>query len=154
MQLVTKNKTINLVIRTRKLVDVSNILGGNNFEEVYFKAMNKLNLESLSKIIYLFAENEDKSNPFKNSTEVCDFIDDYKLETGKSYEDIYNEIAEVINEEGFFNKKKKKKQLKDKMSNPFGQVNLEDIVKTSAEKAITSVAQEQFKGFVAQGYQN
>ncbi len=154
MQLVTKNKTINLVIRTRKLVDIANVLKGDSFEEVYFKAMNKLNLESLSKIIYLLAENEDKTNPFKSSTEVYDFIDDYKAETGKTYEDIYNELAEVINEEGFFNKKMSKKEIANKMSNPFGQVNLEDVVKTSAEKAITSVAQEQFKGFVAQGYQN
>ena len=154
MQLVTKNKTINLVIRTRKLVDIANVLKGDSFEEVYFKAMNKLNLESLSKIIYLLAENEDKTNPFKSSTEVYDFIDDYKAETGKTYEDIYNELAEVINEEGFFNKKMSKKEIANKMSNPFGQVNLEDVVKTSAEKAITSVAQEQFKGFLAQGYQN
>lgn len=154
MQLVTKNKTINLVIRTRKLVDIANVLKGDSFEEVYFKAMNKLNLESLSKIIYLLAENEDKTNPFKSSTEVYDFIDDYKAETGKTYEDIYNELAEVINEEGFFNKKMSKKEIANKMNNPFGQVNLEDVVKTSAEKAITSVAQEQFKGFVAQGYQN
>lgn len=154
MQLVTNNRTINLVIRTRKLVDVSNVLGEENFEDAYFKALNKMNLESLSKIIYLLAENEEKNNPFKNSKEVYDFLDDYKAETGKSYVDIYKEIAEAINEEGFFNKKMKKKELEDKMSNPFGQVNLEDVVKTSAEKAITSVAQEQFKGFVAQGYQN
>lgn len=154
MQLVTKNKTINLVIRTRKLVDIASALKGDNFEEVYFKAMNKLNLESLSKIIYLLAENEDKTNSFKIQTEVYDFIDDYKAETGKTYEDIYNEITEVINKEGFFNKKMSKEEIANKMNNPFGQVNLEDVVKTSAEKAITSVAQEQFKGFVAQGYQN
>ncbi len=154
MQLVTKNKTINLVIRTRKLVDITNILKGENFEEVYFKASNKVNLESLSKIIYLLAENEDKTSSFKNSSEVYDFLDDYKAETGKTYNDIFKEIAEVINEESFFNRKMSKKEIAEKMSNPFGQVNLEDVVKTSAEKAITSVAQEQFRGFVSQGYQN
>lgn len=154
MLLVTKNKTINLVIRTRKLVDITNILKGENFEEVYFKASNKVNLESLSKIIYLLAENEDKTSSFKSSSEVYDFLDDYKAETGKTYNDIFKEIAEVINEEGFFNKKMSKKEIAEKMNDPFGQVNLEKVVNTSAEKAITSVVQEQFKGFVAQGYQN
>lgn len=154
MQLITKNKTINLVIRTRKLVDITNILGGENFEEVYFKASNKINLESLSKIIYLLAENEDKTNPFKSSTEVYDFMDDYKSENGKNYSDIFREIAEVINEEGFFNSKLSKKDLKAKMENPFGQVNLEDVVKNSAEKAITNVAEKEFRGFMAQGFNN
>ncbi|MGN1012288.1 MAG: hypothetical protein ACI4ON_00435 [Clostridia bacterium] len=154
MQLVTKNKTVNLVIRTRKLVDVANNLKGENFETVYFRALNKVNLEDLSKIIYLLAENEDKTNPFNSSTEVYDFIDDYKAETGKTYIDIFKEIAEVINEEGFFNSKMSKKDLKTKMENPFGQVNLEDVVKSSAEKAITSVAQEQFQGFMVQGFKN
>ena len=154
MQLVTKNKVINLVIRTKKLVDVSNKLKGENFEEVYFRALSKVNLEDLSKIIYLLAENEDKSSPFKTSTDVYDFIDDYKAETGKTYVDIFREIAEVINEEGFFNSKMSKKDLKAKMENPFGQVNLEDVVKSSAEKAITSIAQEQFQGFMVQGFNN
>ena len=48
----------------------------------------------------------------------------------------------------------KKKELEDKINNPFGQVNLEEVVKNSAEKAITSVAEKEFKGFVVQGYQN
>ncbi len=154
MQLITKNKIINLVIRTRKLVEIASKLDGENFEEVYFKALNKINLESLSNIIYLLAENEDKTNPFKSSSEVYDFIDDYKSETGKTYTDIFKEIAEVINEEGFFNSKMNKKDLKAKMENPFGQVNLEDVVKNSAEKAITNVAEKEFQGFMVQGFKN
>lgn len=154
MRLETKNKTIDLVIRTRKLVDVANTLKGKNFEEVYFRALNNVSLEDLSKIIYHFAEKEDKTNPFKSSTEVYDFIDEYKIETGKTYQDIFREIAEVINEEGFFNSKMSKKEIKNKIENPIGQVDLENIVKTSAEKAIANITQEEFKGFVTQGYPN
>ena len=118
MILETKNKKINLVLRTRKIADIAKKLGGKNFEDVYFKAVNEFDLEALSKIIYMLAENEDKTSSFKNNTEVYDFIDDYMAENDKTYKAIFEEIAEAINEEGFFNSKMTKKDLKDKMSNP------------------------------------
>ncbi len=149
MILETNNKKINLVLRTRKIADIAKKLEGKNFEDVYFKAMNEFDLDALSKIIYILAENEDKTNAFKNSTEVYDFIDDYMAENNKTYKDIFQEIAEDINEEGFFNSKMTKKELKDKMSNPLSSMNMNDVIKSSAEKAITRVAEEQFQGYRA-----
>lgn len=149
MILETNNKKINLVLRTRKIADIAKKLEGKNFEDVYFKAMNEFDLDALSKIIYILAENEDKTNAFKNSTEVYDFIDDYMAENNKTYKDIFQEIAEDINEEGFFNSKMTKKELKDKMSNPLSSMNMNDVIKSSAEKAISKVAEEQFQGYRA-----
>ena len=37
-----------------------------------------------------------------------------------------------------------KKDLKAKMSNPLSSVNMNDVIKSSAEKAIAKVAEEQF----------
>ena len=116
MILETKNKKINLVLRTRKIADIAKQLKGKNFEDVYFKAMNEFDIEVLSKIIFILAENEDKTSSFKNQTDVYDFIDDYMKENNKTYKDIFTEIAEDINKEGFFNSKMTKKQLEDKMS--------------------------------------
>lgn len=149
MLLETKNKKINLVLRTRKIADIAKKLEGKNFEDVYFKAMNEFDLDALSKIIFILAENEDKTNAFKNSTEVYDFIDDYMTENKKTYKDIFEEIAEDINEEGFFNSKMTKKELKDKMSNPLSSMNMNEVIKNSAEKAISKVAEEQFQGYKA-----
>lgn len=149
MILETKNKKINLVLRTRKIADVAKKLEGKNFEDVYFKAMSEFDLDALSKIIYILAENEDKTNAFKNSTEVYDFIDDYMAENNKTYKDIFQEIAEDINEEGFFNSKMTKEELKDKMSNPLSSMNMNDVIKNSAERAISKVAEEQFQGYRA-----
>lgn len=149
MILETNNKKINLVLRTRKIADIAKKLEGKNFEDVYFKAMNEFDLDALSKIIYILAENEDKTNAFKNSTEVYDFIDDYMAENNKTYKDIFQEIAEDINEEGFFNSKMTKKELKDKMSNPLSSMNMNDVIKNSAERAISKVAEEQFQGYRA-----
>lgn len=149
MILEINNKKINLVLRTRKIADIAKKLEGKNFEDVYFKAMNEFDLEALSKIIYILAENEDKTNAFKNSTEVYDFIDDYMAENNKTYKDIFQEIAEDINEEGFFNSKMTKEELKDKMSNPLSSMNMNDVIKSSAEKAISKVAEEQFQGYRA-----
>ena len=56
LTLTTKNKKINLVFRTRKLVDVSNKLKGKNFEDVFFKAISNLDLDALSKIISILSE--------------------------------------------------------------------------------------------------
>ena len=149
MILKTKNKEINLVLRTRKIADIAKKLEGKNFEDVYFKAMNEFDLEALSKIIFILSENEDKTNAFKNSTDVYDFLDDYMEENKKTYKDIFEEIAEDINEEGFFNSKMTKKELKDKMSNPLSSMNMNEVIKNSAEKAISKVAEEQFQGYRA-----
>lgn len=143
MEFKTKFKTINLVFTTRKIVNISKTLGGKNFEDLYFKAMNENDLDALSKIIFVFAEDEAGIKSFKTSDEVYDFIDDYKAESNKSYIDIFNEIAEVINDEGFFKEKISKKELKQKALNPLSTINMEEIVKTSAEKAISKLAEQE-----------
>ena len=149
MILETKKQKINLVLRTRKIADIAKKLEGKNFEDVYFKAMNEFDLEALSKIIFILAENEDKTNAFKNSTDVYDFLDDYMEEDKKTYKDIFEEIAEDINEEGFFNSKMTKKELKDKMSSPLSSMNMNEVIKNSAEKAIAKVAEQEFQGYRA-----
>lgn len=144
----TQHKKINLVFTTRKIVSISNILQEKNFEDLYFKAMNENNLDALSKIIYNFAEDEAGLKAFKTSEEVYDFLDDYKQENNKTYQDIFSEIAVIINEEGFFKEKMNKKQLQEKMSNPLSGVDMNSVIKESAEKAIAKIAeQEVFQGY-------
>ena len=149
MILETKNKRINLVLRTRKIADIPKKIEGKNFEDVYLKAMNEFDLEALSKIIYILAENEDKTSSFKSNTDVYDFIDDYMEENKKTYKDIFTEIAEDINKEGFFNSKMTKEQLKDKMSSPLSSMNMNEVIKSPAEKAIAKVAEQEFQGYRA-----
>lgn len=150
MELITKNKKIILVFTTRKIVNISNVLKGKNFEDLYFKAMSENDLDALSKIIYTFAEDEVGVKSFKTSEEVYDFIDDYKEENEKTYEDIFNEVAVAINEEGFFKTKMKKKELQEKVMNPLSGLDMNDVIKQSAEKAITKIAeQEMFQGYIA-----
>lgn len=150
MELITKNKKIILVFTTRKIVNISNTLKGKNFEDLYFKAMSENDLDALSKIIYTFAEDEAGVKSFKTSEEVYDFIDDYKEENEKTYEDIFNEVAVAINEEGFFKTKMKKKELQEKAMNPLSGLDMNNVIKQSAEKAITKIAeQEVFQGYLA-----
>ena len=149
MKLETENKKIILVFKTRKIIEIANSLGNKNFEEVYFKAVQNNDLNALSKILYTLAEVEDGEKPFKSSTEVFDFIDDYKKENNKTYSDIFKEVTEAINDEGFFMQKMDKKQIEEMMSNPLSSMNMNDLVQKSAEKAITKIAEEQFQGFKA-----
>ena len=149
MKLETKNKSVILVFTTRKIVNISNLLKGKDFEDLYFKAMNENDLDALSKIIFTFAEDEAGVKSFKSSEEVYDFIDDYKQENQKTYKDIFNEMAEIINDEGFFKTTMNKKELQEKMSNPLSGINMSEVIKTSAEKAISKVAEEEvFKGYM------
>lgn len=146
MLLETKNKKIDLVLRTRKIADIAKKLEGKNFEDVYFKAMSEYDLEALSKIIFILAENEDKTSSFKNNDDVYEFIDDYMAEKNKTYRDIFEEIAKDINEEGFFNKKMTKEQIQEKISNPLSSMNMNELIKNSAERAIAKVAEKEFQG--------
>lgn len=149
MILETNNKTINLVLRTRKIVSVANLLQNKNFEDAYFKAVQNNDLDALAKIIFIFAEDNEGNSSFKSSSEVYDFLDDYKMEKKKSYEDIYGKLTEVINEEGFFTKKMTKKELTEMISNPLSRTNMNELVQKSAEKAISKIAEEQFQNFKA-----
>lgn len=143
MELKTNYKTINLVFTTKKIVNISKILGNRNFEELFFRVMNENDVEALAQIIFVFAEDETGLKSFKNIDEVYDFIDDLISEGKKSYGDVYMEVAGAINDEGFFKKKMTKKEMLEKTSNPLLSINMEEIVKNSAERAIGKVVQEQ-----------
>ena len=149
MILETKNKTINLVLRTRKIVSIANTLKNKNFEDAYFKALQSNDLDALSKIIFTLAEDNDGNYSFKSSDEVYDFLDEYKAEKSKTYEDIFKELTEVINEEGFFTKKRTKKDLAEMISNPLLGTSMNELVQKSAEKAISKIAETEFQGFRA-----
>ncbi|MEE1379028.1 MAG: hypothetical protein U0K52_01190 [Clostridia bacterium] len=150
MIIETKNKTINLVLKTRKIVDIANLLKNKNFEEVFTKAYSILDIEALSKIIFKLAENEDEKSVFTSSEEVYDFIDDCRKE-GITISDLYSKIAEALNEEGFFKKKMSKKELKEVTSNPLLTMNMNDLIQKSTESVVSKIAEKQFQ---EQGFQN
>lgn len=142
MIIETKNKTINLVLKTRKIVDTANLLKNKNFEEAFIKAYSILDIEALSKIIFKLAENEEEKSFFNSSDEVYDFIDECRIE-GITISDLYEKIAEALNEEGFFKKKMSKKELKEMTSNPLLTINMNELILKSTEKAINKIAEEQ-----------
>lgn len=147
MIIETKNKTINLVLKTRKIVDIANLLKNKNFEEAFTKAYSELDMEALSKIIFKLAEEEDGRSVFATSSEVYDFMDECRLEGITAY-DLYARIAEALNEEGFFKKKMNKKELREMTSNPLSIMNLNDLVQKSAENAISKITEEQILSIV------
>jgi hypothetical protein len=147
MIIETKNKNINLVLKTRKIVEIANLLKNKNFEEVFKKAYSILDMEALSKIIFKLAENDEGKNVFVSSDEVYDFIDECRIE-GISVSDLYGKIAEALNEEGFFKKRMTKKELKEMMSNPLSETDMNELVQKSAEKVINKITEEQILSMV------
>lgn len=143
MKLKTSSKLVELVIKTKKIVSISNNLKNKKFEEVFFKSLMECDLEALSIIIFILAED----GKFNNSSEVYDFLDEYKKESGKSYDEIYKDIAIAINEEGFFRTKMSKKELQARMNDILSSLNYEDILKNSVEKMATEVVADEFRGF-------
>ena len=147
MILETKNKTIKLVLKTRKIVDISNILKNKNFEEAFTKAYAICDLDALTKMIYILAEDENGKNMFTSSEEVYDFLDDYRKENKMNFIDIYKKIAEELNSEGFFKSKMSKKELEEMISNPLSTINMNELMQKSTEKAMSKIAEEQFQGY-------
>lgn len=141
MIIETKNKTINLVLKTRKIVEIANLLKNKNFEEAFTKAYSELDMEALSKIIFKLAENEDGKSEFETSGEVYDFIDECRAD-GITINDLYGKVAEALNEEGFFKKKMSKKELKEMTSNPLSTLNMNELIRKSAEVAVSKMAEQ------------
>lgn len=142
MIIETKNKTINLVLKTRKIVDIANLLKNKNFEEVFIKAYSILDIEALSKIIFKLAENENGESVFTSSAEVYDFMDDCR-EEGMTISELYAKIAEALNDEGFFKKKMSKKELKEMTSNPLLTMNTDKLLEKAVENAANRVVEKE-----------
>lgn len=145
MIIETKNKTINLVLKTRKIVEIANLLNNKNFEEAFTKAYSILDPEALSKIIFKLAENENGESFFTKSSDVYDFIDECRAEN-MTISDIYEKIAEALNNEGFFKKKMSKKELKEMTSNPLSTLNMNELIRKSAEVAVSKMAEQVISG--------
>ena len=142
MIIETKNKTINLVLKTRKIVDIANLLKNKNFEEAFTKAYFVLDIEALSKIIFKLAENENGESIFTSSSEVYDFMDDCRTE-GITISELYAKIAEALNDEGFFKKKMSKKELKEITSNPLLTMNTDKLLEKAVENAANRVIEKE-----------
>lgn len=153
MIIETKNKTINLVFKTRKIVDIANLLKNKNFEKAFTEAYAQCDYNALSKIIFKLAENENGKSIFTTSDDVYDFIDECKAE-GITAFNLYERIAEALNEEGFFKKKMNKKELKEMTSNPLLTMNMNELVTKSAENAMSKIAEQQFQEQQAQNYKD
>lgn len=141
-----KNKKVNLVLKTRKIVEIAKLLKNKNFEEAFVKAYSILDAETLCTLIYKLAETEDGFALFKNTDEVYDFIDECRVE-GLNANELYKRIAEALNEEGFFKKKMSKKDLESLTSNPLSTINMNEIVQKSTENAMSKIAEQQFQGY-------
>lgn len=142
MIIETKNKTINLVLKTRKIVEIANLLKNKNFEEAFTKAYSVLDMEALSKIIFKLAENEEGKSVFTSSNEVYDFMDDCR-EEGITISELYAKIAEALNDEGFFKKKMSKKELKEMTSNPLLTMNTDKLLEKAVENAANRVVEKE-----------
>ena len=88
------------------------------------------------------AETDDGKSAFTSSDEVYDFIDDCRIE-GITANDIYNKIAEALNEEGFFKKKMSKKDLKEMTSNPLLTMNMDKVLEKSVENAVNKIVEQE-----------
>ena len=149
MILKTNDKEVSLVPRTKKIVAITKKCNGHNLTDIYFKAVNENDIEVLSNIIFELAEDEDKKSSFSKIDDVYDFIDKWKVENKKTYSDLFEDIANMINDEGFFIRKMTQEELKEKLQNPLASLNINQTIKNSLEKVITDMVKEEFRGYKA-----
>lgn len=149
MRLETKNKSVNLVLRTKKIITLKNLLKEKSFEIGFTKGYTENDPEILSKIIFVLSEDDEGQKAFNSSEDVLEFLDDLRIENKESFQDIYGKIAEALNDEGFFKKKMTKEELAEMSSNPLNNVDMDLLIKESVKNSITNIAEEQFKGYQA-----
>lgn len=148
MNFVYKEKEFKLIPRTRKVIDLTDRLKTKNLNELIFGGLTDVNLKVLAELIKSFAEYEDSKPVFSSLTVVYDYLDDLKAEEDTSYEEIYKEVIKVTNEMGFFKKKMDEKELETAINSPMINIDFQEIVKESAQKAVDTIAQEEFKGYL------
>lgn len=142
-----KEKEFKLVPRTRKVVDLTERLKAKNLNDLIFEALNTANVKVLAELIKAFAEDEAEKPIFSSLNIVYDFIDDWKMENGKDYTDLFKEVIEVVNEMGFFKKKMTEKELKQMIENPIPMLDMKELAVNSAQKIMDKIAQEEFHGY-------
>ena len=111
--------------------------------------MREANLKILAEIIKSFAETEDEKQAFFSIDNVYDFIDEWIEENKKSYTELYKEVIKVVNDMGFLKTKLTEKDLETEIKNPLMNIDMSEIIKESATKAVESIAQEEFRGYKA-----
>lgn len=143
----TKKMNIKLVPRTKKVIDLTEKLKNKNLNELIFNGLREANLKILAEIIKSFAETEDEKQAFFSIDNVYDFIDEWIEENEKSYTDLYKEVIKVVNDMGFLKTKLTENDLETEIKNPLMNIDMSEIIKESATKAVESIAQEEFRGY-------
>mgnify|MGYP004627032539 CR=1 FL=1 len=143
----TKKMNIKLVPRTKKVIDLTEKLKNKNLNELIFNGLREANLKILAEIIKSFAETEDDKQAFFSIDNVYDFIDEWIEENKKSYTELYKEVIKVVNDMGFLKTKLTENDLETEIKNPLMNIDMSEIIKESATKAVESIAQEEFRGY-------
>lgn len=131
MILEIENKKIELRFTTRKIIALTKELKNKNLSELYFKALAEEDIEKLIKIFQNFAEDVNGQVAFKKFEDACEFIDEYMKETKKTYNDLYNELGNAINEEGFFQKRYSKEELEKQKVNLLYNLDMNELIQKS-----------------------
>lgn len=147
MTYTLKDKEFKLIPRTRNVVELTERLKAKNLNDLIFTGLADGNPKMLAELIKAFAEYEDGKATFTSINVVYDFIDDWKRENEKTIDDLYAEVAKVVNEMGFFKKKMTEEELKNALAQPAISINLQEIVANSVQTAMNEIAQEEFKGY-------
>ena len=142
-----KDKEFKLIPRTRNVVELTERLKAKNLNDLIFTGLADGNPKMLAELIKAFAEYEDGKATFTSINVVYDFIDDWKREKEKTIDDLYAEVAKVVNEMGFFKKKMTEEELEKALAQPAISINLQEIVANSVQTAMNEIAQEEFKGY-------
>lgn len=146
MIMKTEKQTVELIFTIKKIVKLTETHKSKNLAELYFRMSNDISEKGVAEIVFAFGESEGKS-PFNSDiNKVYDFLGDYMKENKKTFSDIYEEIAEAINEEGFFPKKMTKEELKRALNNPLSSIDFEATMKSAVDKVVTEMATNEFKG--------
>ncbi|MCI9434780.1 MAG: hypothetical protein HFI86_05890 [Bacilli bacterium] len=151
MILKVKDKEYSFIATMKKIVEMNKKLKVKNLRDAFFKAMKNIDFEFLADILLSFADSETSKELNKDLNKVYDLMEAWVNESTeeeiRSYESIYNLLAEEINDKSFFGKKMSKEELEAQKNNPLADLDINQVISNTAEKVMGEVVTEEFKGY-------
>jgi hypothetical protein len=148
MEIIVNEKRLLINVSMRKIVELTKKNKGNNFKDLFFQKMNDVDFEFLANLIQSCYVKEDSSYDFGGDiNKVYDFMQEYASIEDNDFEKLYKEFAEEMNVKSFFGKKMSAKELTMELENPLNGIDINQMVRDSAQSVMKEAVVEEFKGY-------
>jgi hypothetical protein len=131
MIIKANEKELEIIPKTRNLSLLAQRLGCKNLQKHLMTAAVNTDIYTLAVCLVCLSGKE----PMKDLSEIYDFIDEYVAQEGNALGVLYEDVIAAINDGGFFNQKKNRKELIKEMHDPISMLDMGEIMERAMDSA-------------------